>query len=80
MQMRMPHDPSTPVSVRIGVHTGPCVSGLIGTHVPKWTVLGDTINTSARLEQVLYRGATKATSVKPTPLHATFLGSHGAGT
>lgn len=46
----MPHT-SKPVSIRIGVHTGPCVSGLLGTKLPKWTVLGGTINTAARAEQ-----------------------------
>ncbi|KAF5825288.1 guanylyl and adenylyl cyclase family member, partial [Dunaliella salina] len=46
----MPHS-SNPVSIRIGIHTGPCVSGLIGTKLPKWTVLGGTINTAARAEQ-----------------------------
>jgi len=39
------------VSIRIGIHTGPCVSGLLGTKLPKWTVLGGTINTAARAEQ-----------------------------
>ncbi len=28
----MPHN-GQPVSVRIGLHTGPCVSGLVGTKV-----------------------------------------------
>lgn len=35
------------VALRIGVHTGPCVSGLVGLGVPKWTVLGDTGERSA---------------------------------
>lgn len=35
----MPHS-GEPVRIRIGIHTGPCVSGLIGTKLPKWTVLG----------------------------------------
>jgi hypothetical protein len=41
----MPHS-ANPVSIRIGIHTGSCVSGLIGTKLPKWTVLGGTINTA----------------------------------
>ncbi len=45
MQVLMPHS-ANPVSIRIGIHTGPCVSGLIGTKLPKWTVLGGTINTA----------------------------------
>eukprot|EP00967_Tisochrysis_lutea_P150024 scaffold289460_cov19-Tisochrysis_lutea.AAC.1 len=31
-----------PVQVRIGIHTGPCVSGLVGLTVPKWSVFGDS--------------------------------------
>eukprot|EP00967_Tisochrysis_lutea_P086614 scaffold122110_cov21-Tisochrysis_lutea.AAC.3 len=45
----MPDD--QPVKLRIGLHTGPCVSGLVGLDVPKWSVFGDTVNTAARLEQ-----------------------------
>ena len=50
MQMFMPHSGER-VSVRVGINTGPCVSGLIGNKVPKWTILGDSVNTAARLEQ-----------------------------
>uniref|UniRef100_A0A7S3VK08 Guanylate cyclase domain-containing protein n=2 Tax=Dunaliella tertiolecta TaxID=3047 RepID=A0A7S3VK08_DUNTE len=40
-----------PVQVRIGIHTGPCVSGLVGLTVPKWSVFGDSVNVAARAEQ-----------------------------
>ncbi|KAF5826866.1 hypothetical protein DUNSADRAFT_1865 [Dunaliella salina] len=49
LEVRMPDD--QPVKLRIGLHTGPCVSGLVGLDVPKWSVFGDTVNTAARLEQ-----------------------------
>lgn len=38
----MPHN-SEPVSLRIGIHTGPAVSGLVGAKMPKFTLFGDTI-------------------------------------
>eukprot|EP00798_Chlamydomonas_sp_ICE-L_P026851 gene26851-4454_t len=44
----MPHN-QQPVVIRIGMHTGPCVSGLIGTKLPKFSILGDTMNTASRL-------------------------------
>ncbi|GFH08277.1 guanylate cyclase domain-containing protein [Haematococcus lacustris] len=49
LPVRMPNGQL--VRLRIGIHTGPCVSGLVGMGVPKWSVFGDTVNTAARLEQ-----------------------------
>lgn len=38
------------LSLRIGVHSGPCVAGVIGTVTPLWDCWGDSINTAARME------------------------------
>ena len=48
--VRMPHNGS-PTMVRIGVHTGPIVSGLIGYSLPKFALFGDTMNVASRMEQ-----------------------------
>ena len=36
--------------IRIGIHTGPVVAGIIGTHRFLYDVWGDTVNLAARLE------------------------------
>ena len=44
LQVRMPHN-FEPVTVRVGIHSGSCTSGLIGTKLPKFSIFGDTMNT-----------------------------------
>jgi class 3 adenylate cyclase len=39
-----------PLQIRIGVHTGSVVSGIIGTHKFIFDVWGDTVNTASRME------------------------------
>src|SRR6516164_2305481 len=42
-----------PVRLRIGIHTGPAVVGSIGSPSRmNYTIVGDTVNTAQRLEQL----------------------------
>jgi class 3 adenylate cyclase len=40
----------TRFEIRIGIHTGPVVAGIIGTHKFIYDVWGDTVNVASRLE------------------------------
>lgn len=68
--------PPPPFEVRIGVHTGPLVAGVIGKRRFLYDVWGDTVNTASRMESSGAPGRVNVSAATWELVRGAFVGTH----
>lgn len=48
---KIPHKPDKSLEMRVGIHSGPCIAGIVGgSNMPKYCVFGDTLSIGKFME------------------------------